>query len=1030
MILLFIGLLPFLLFNVPPAYSVPDPDMSSDFLAYTGWEKYSPPVNFGYGIISNWNPWDNLNSAPWSETEYGNTGGGHAEVQTYASQGISSPPNGGTNVLKMIGEGGANAYLLNCQDLSGQFYTDIYESRWLYFPSAFVNYMGSSWTSWGGYDERNPVNTAWSPNIEGTGEYWFPFYFEITDGGWLLRGGGATVGTAAYQFKYFFTDSAAIPYSLSAGRGTGYVSYADNVIAQPQGLPADRWFRIEYYVHKTVTQTGVFKWWVTDPNNPDPSKRATRLVFNIEGIETATTDSVRSTMYKWSQLRNAPVIYYADEEYLYNYNAHDVPPPPPPPEPEPPHAGEIQVSNNTQGALANITGLVSSDATLKLSHWKLETNNTGTAVNITGSFGAIIFTFDDNDQSLSDIALGYMNSYGYDGVAFVITTKANATAIAQALSDADWEIGSHTKTHPHLGTLSGPALSDEVVGSKTWLEANIAGCAPVISFAYPYGEGSDDSEVLSYVTPNYLLARHAWMETVWDGSSNYAIKPYEIYNSNYAENIQSAIAMAKTTAQYVVLLTHDVKTFPTAYGITPTNFNTVLNQIQSNGLSVVTFKEAYNIIRSGASGSWKTTLTLNSTASAVHLRAWVNDTDGVWSEVSERTLILSASPGTSDPPWINSLALNTTTISMPAILTASAIDDVGLSGFIVSSNNSGSWVNETWTAWAGAPTAGNFNHTYTLNGIIGKIVDFRVYVNDTDNQWATATLRRTTTDYTSPTILSLSHSTTVWHSIITFSTVIQDDYGLEGLIFSTNNTETWVNSTYQNPAGTPTYWSWNSASLGYEVDSVAGARVEYKIYTNNTKGKWSLSQNVFFVSHEVIRQLTAYVYPSTPLANVLINGTWLTDANGHYEWPSLTNFNNHLTIAPPAGNYYPAWIVNATSYTWETTYYSVDILEYQTGLIIVYFYPAIIGAGRPYIETCTTPLMIRSVTSNYDEISRKITLTITGIGIFTVNPEAKFTLDVYKVTGADDWFWNGLTNILQVVISNYADDSTIEVYWH
>jgi peptidoglycan/xylan/chitin deacetylase (PgdA/CDA1 family) len=54
------------------------------------------------------------------------------------------------------------------------------------------------------------------------------------------------------------------------------------------------------------------------------------------------------------------------------------------------------------------------------------------------------------------------------------------------LADAGWEIGSHTRTHPHLTTLDDEALREELVRSREEVQERLGRACPTL--AYPYGD--------------------------------------------------------------------------------------------------------------------------------------------------------------------------------------------------------------------------------------------------------------------------------------------------------------------------------------------------------------------------------------------------------------------------------------------------------------------------------------------------------------------------------------------------------------
>jgi peptidoglycan/xylan/chitin deacetylase (PgdA/CDA1 family) len=54
------------------------------------------------------------------------------------------------------------------------------------------------------------------------------------------------------------------------------------------------------------------------------------------------------------------------------------------------------------------------------------------------------------------------------------------------LAEAGWEVGSHTRTHPHLTQIDDAALRDELVRSREEVEQRLGRPCPTL--AYPYGD--------------------------------------------------------------------------------------------------------------------------------------------------------------------------------------------------------------------------------------------------------------------------------------------------------------------------------------------------------------------------------------------------------------------------------------------------------------------------------------------------------------------------------------------------------------
>jgi peptidoglycan/xylan/chitin deacetylase (PgdA/CDA1 family) len=121
---------------------------------------------------------------------------------------------------------------------------------------------------------------------------------------------------------------------------------------------------------------------------------------------------------------------------------------------------------------------------------------------------SLVVTFDDAFASVFDHAYPVLARLGIPATVFVPTalvTRGELLAwegIGPAAGDAylrpmswdqlrllaaeGWEIGSHTRSHPHLTQIAAAARADELEGSRADCEAHIG--TPCTSVAYPYGD--------------------------------------------------------------------------------------------------------------------------------------------------------------------------------------------------------------------------------------------------------------------------------------------------------------------------------------------------------------------------------------------------------------------------------------------------------------------------------------------------------------------------------------------------------------
>ena len=126
----------------------------------------------------------------------------------------------------------------------------------------------------------------------------------------------------------------------------------------------------------------------------------------------------------------------------------------------------------------------------------------------------VAVTFDDAYRSVIELARPILERHGFPGTVFVPTAHAGAerpmswpgidqwigtrdehelTPMSwdelRELANAGWEIGSHTRTHPHLTQLGDDEVASELGDSRTDVEDALG--LPCDAIAYPYGDVDD-----------------------------------------------------------------------------------------------------------------------------------------------------------------------------------------------------------------------------------------------------------------------------------------------------------------------------------------------------------------------------------------------------------------------------------------------------------------------------------------------------------------------------------------------------------
>lgn len=163
-----------------------------------------------------------------------------------------------------------------------------------------------------------------------------------------------------------------------------------------------------------------------------------------------------------------------------------------------------------------------------------------------------------------------------------------------------------------------------------------------------------------------------------------------------------------------------------------------------------------------------------------------------------------------------------------------------LDQYIFGTNNTGSWVNETSTAF----TTTWSNITKTLNTTVGVRVEWEIWGNNTNNIWKNTGLQYLVTTSGAPSYdniiikgeeAGVATTITIRWTAITGTT-------LSHSIFSWNNTASWVNTTIAL-SGTPAWHNFTDT-----VNSSKPVTIAFKFYGNSSTGSTTTTSTMYFVT--------------------------------------------------------------------------------------------------------------------------------------------------------------------------------------
>jgi peptidoglycan/xylan/chitin deacetylase (PgdA/CDA1 family) len=214
----------------------------------------------------------------------------------------------------------------------------------------------------------------------------------------------------------------------------------------------------------------------------------------------------------------------------------------------------------------------------------------------------VSFSFDDCPQSVFENALPALEKRGWHGTIYAAMGLCGTSnhlglhmseAEMKSASKSGHEIADHTFSHLDANAVAPEIFLKDIAKNRAAFER--LGLPRARNFAYPYGEVN--ASVKEALAEQFSLMRgiHSPIHSKTMDLNQAAT--HRLYSGEDFLECRKAIRGLKETPSWLILFTHDVRDNPSPFGCTPSEFQTILKDVETIGADVLPVQAALDVLR-------------------------------------------------------------------------------------------------------------------------------------------------------------------------------------------------------------------------------------------------------------------------------------------------------------------------------------------------------------------------------------------------------------------------------------------------